>query len=394
MAKTDWTSKDTVRPEDMNDIGEEINDLESSVTVWLGVTEGTGTKYTVTSSKVSSLFESLRVSFRVHQTSGADPTLQINGLGAVPLKKPNGRAAKLDADGVYTAVYSAASFILQGEGGEIGTAGPDQVLEGYTVPTESGLQPGRIPRVENVGIGGEWLNPDGGTDVDARAYGVLPQGLYNMATDLRVYISDPNLISKNIKSGSKIFNVPGDPNVVDTSNATATAAEIAAGKVAYVKGQKVTGTRGISLQNYDTTYLDRSLSAQSSYQWHIRDIPQNAKYFTWQSVVFNDFVESWIEATGINTSVILMICDDTLNGVQLKQGVGNGQKRVGIWGLRFDLTTGYVFMADDVAQNAIYVDPAAVNYSKLRLMVLCENWHLSMAQNVKGQMYGYCTIGA
>lgn len=219
MAKTDWTSIDTVRPEDMNDIGEEINDLESSVTVWLGVTEGTGTKYTVTSSKVSSLFESLRVSFRVHQTSGADPTLQINGLGAVPLKKPNGRAAKLDADGVYTAVYSAASFILQGEGGEYGTAGASQVRAPYTIGTENGIVTGTMPTITKQGVSGTWENPMSGTTVNAKVYGVLPDGYYNQATELNVSIEEPNLVSQNIVSGKTIFDVPGDPYVVNTGDA-------------------------------------------------------------------------------------------------------------------------------------------------------------------------------
>lgn len=241
MARTDWTSKDTVRPEDMNQIGQEINDLESSVTVWLGVTEGTDTGYTVTSNKVSSLYESLRVSFRAHQTSGINPTLQINSLGAIPLKKPNGRAAKLDTDGVYTAVYSAASFILQGEGGEYGTAGAAQVRAPYTIGTENGIVTGTMQYINQQGISGTWENPSGGTGITAKVYGVLPEGYYDQATELDVYVQEPNLVSKNIAGGKSIFNVPGDPNVANTSDGNATASQILWNQIAYVKGQRIMG---------------------------------------------------------------------------------------------------------------------------------------------------------
>ena len=59
---------------------------------------------------------------------------------------------------------------------------------------------------------------------------------------------DSNLTAANIKSGVKIFNVTGSyagsssSGGTDTSDATATAANILSGKTAYVNGSKVTGT--------------------------------------------------------------------------------------------------------------------------------------------------------
>lgn len=58
---------------------------------------------------------------------------------------------------------------------------------------------------------------------------------------------DSNLTAANIKSGVKIFNVTGSyagssSSGTDTSDATATANDIARNKTAYVKGEKVAGT--------------------------------------------------------------------------------------------------------------------------------------------------------
>lgn len=55
---------------------------------------------------------------------------------------------------------------------------------------------------------------------------------------------DSNLVASNIKSGVSIFGVNGNytGNGTDTSDATATASDIASGKTAYINGELVTGT--------------------------------------------------------------------------------------------------------------------------------------------------------
>ncbi|WP_339295934.1 hypothetical protein MKY82_08575 [Paenibacillus sp. FSL W7-1279] len=246
MAKTDWTIQDSVLPKDMNQIGQEINDLGLSATVWLGTTEGSNTAYTVTSSKVSSLFEGLRVSFRAHIASGTNPTLQINSLGAVPLKKPNGRVAKLDADGVYTLVYDGTAFILQGEGGEYGSATAADVLAPKTIGTDNGIVTGTIPTQGNQFKSGLWSNPDGDAYVDT--YVNIDGGYYPPGTQVTIQAYDPNLVSNNIRAGAKVLGVDGAPNVIDTYDDynPATSADIVKHKRAFVNGQFVSG----DIENY------------------------------------------------------------------------------------------------------------------------------------------------
>ena len=52
-----------------------------------------------------------------------------------------------------------------------------------------------------------------------------------------------NLIASYIKKGEKIGGITGTLETLDTSDADATAEDIAKGKTAYVKGEKITGTR-------------------------------------------------------------------------------------------------------------------------------------------------------
>lgn len=52
-----------------------------------------------------------------------------------------------------------------------------------------------------------------------------------------------NLLPEYIKKGITLGGVTGTLESLDTSDATATAADIAWGETAYVKGKKITGTR-------------------------------------------------------------------------------------------------------------------------------------------------------
>ncbi|WP_236249637.1 hypothetical protein [Lysinibacillus sphaericus] len=105
---------------------------------WLGTVAGTANALTVTHAAITSYSDGLGVSFAANANSSAAATLNINSLGAIPIKKANGTAVtNLKAGGVYTVRYRAGAFILQGEGGS-GNAQPNDVLTGKTFTNDSG----------------------------------------------------------------------------------------------------------------------------------------------------------------------------------------------------------------------------------------------------------------
>lgn len=95
----------------------------------------------------TSLVEGFALSFKnVTQNTGA-VTLNVNGLGAKSVLKANGTAlasGNLKANSIYTVRFNGTSFILQGEGGEYGTAMAADVLLGKTFGTEGGVLPGAL----------------------------------------------------------------------------------------------------------------------------------------------------------------------------------------------------------------------------------------------------------
>ncbi len=68
----------------------------------------------------------------------------------------------------------------------------------------------------------------------------IPDGYYSGGKTATA--GDANLASGNIRAGTTVFGVAGDPNVVNTGGATAAPLDMADGKTAYVNGQLVTGS--------------------------------------------------------------------------------------------------------------------------------------------------------
>lgn len=111
---------------------------------WIGTAVGTNT-LTATYEPITTLKNGLGVAFLNTTSSTLATTLNINGLGAIPILKTNGNpVTNLKANGIYTTRYANGNFILQGEGGEYGTAVSTDVLAGKTIGTDNGLVAGTL----------------------------------------------------------------------------------------------------------------------------------------------------------------------------------------------------------------------------------------------------------
>lgn len=194
-----------------------------------GNTGGTATAYTCTSTPApGELVDKIGVIITAHADSGSNPTLNWNALGAKPIKKPNGNAAVLKSGGVYTLRYNATTgnFILQGEGAS-GNATASDLLSGKTASTDAGDITGTMTNRGSVGV--QNLTAEG-------AEYTIPQGYHNGLGKVKAVIA--GLIASVIKAGTTVGGILG----TFTSDANATAPEIANGKTAYVNGSKITGT--------------------------------------------------------------------------------------------------------------------------------------------------------
>ncbi|WP_339219764.1 hypothetical protein [Paenibacillus sp. FSL W7-1332] len=187
----------------------------------------------------ASLSAGIRVTVKINVSSTGAPMLNVNGLGAKPVLKTSGSSASFKQDGVYTLVYDGQAFILQGEGGEVGTATAADVLAPKTIGTDNGIVTGTIPTQGNQFKPGLWSNPDGDAYVDT--YVDIDSGYYPPGSQVTIQAYDPDLASSNIRSGVNIFGVPGKSTVVDTADAVLDPNMLVAGYSGYDDGVKKAG---------------------------------------------------------------------------------------------------------------------------------------------------------
>lgn len=141
IPKTDWKAGDAPNSGDFNRIEGNVEELDKPL---YGVTSGAANNYAVSIDGVRSYVPGLRTTIKIHVASTGASTINVNGLGAKTIKKPNGNnATNLKANGVYTLVYDGINFILQGEGGE-GNAQPGDVLKGKTFTNDDDVQTGTL----------------------------------------------------------------------------------------------------------------------------------------------------------------------------------------------------------------------------------------------------------
>ena len=175
---------------------------------WIETVGGTANALTATIDGLTSYKNGLAVSFPVNVNSTAATTLNINGLGAIPIKNSNSiTVSNLKANGVYTVRYRAGTFILQGEGGEYGNVTANDVRLGKTFGSSDGVKSGTLNLSQ--------LTPNNikkGVIIDGIT-GIL-EGISAGIFDLKKsdqYIWAPNQSSLSPKKGqySMVFNVGG-----------------------------------------------------------------------------------------------------------------------------------------------------------------------------------------
>ncbi|GFN35831.1 hypothetical protein [Tepidimicrobium xylanilyticum] len=164
------------------------------------IADGTN-NYTTLINGIASLVEGMSVKIKFTSANTGASTLNINGLGAIPIKKSNGNdlsAGNIKAGQILHLVYTGSVFQLLGEGGEYGTAQPNHVLEGITFGTEEGIITGTMP---NRGAINNIITTQGGQIV-------IPEGYHNGSGIVKAQFA--NLIAENIKKGVNIGGVTGN----------------------------------------------------------------------------------------------------------------------------------------------------------------------------------------
>ena len=89
----------------------------------------------------------------------------------------------------------------------------------------------------------------------------LKEALINISEEVRTKV-----IPENIKAGVQIFDTEGEYTGIDTSDATATAEDIAKDKTAYVNGEKIVGTMEAGSGAYNVElYIPSQYATQFSF---------------------------------------------------------------------------------------------------------------------------------
>lgn len=184
-----------------------------TTTIPYAVSTGTANVYVIAAPTIASLVAGMAVSVKFNVASTGASTLNWNSKGAKSIKKADGsNMTNIKAGGVYTLRYDGTNFIIQGEGGEYGTAIASEVLSGKTIGTDTGLVTGTMPNLLGVRTAtGTALWGDGGIAVyPERGYqkGGTGDGEIKV-TSAQLQSTDGGLAPPNIKSGVRIFGVVG-----------------------------------------------------------------------------------------------------------------------------------------------------------------------------------------
>ena len=151
-----------------------------------------------------------------------------------------------------TSVQTAVSSGTYVTGNIKVAAMPTGVLSTPAINTNTGVVTAGVSTAGYLGTGAtktlQLNTKSAATIIPSTTDQIIAAGQY--LTGIQTIKGDANLVAANIASGVSIFGVTGTHSSIDTSDATATAADIVSGKTAYVNRSKVTGT--LVVQNYYT----------------------------------------------------------------------------------------------------------------------------------------------
>lgn len=165
-----------------------------------GATTNSGNAYSVTLNPAPTvLVAGLRATVRINAANTGAATINVNGLGIKDILKSNGSALSansLRANSVYSLVYNGTAFILQGEGGEYGSAVAGDVRAGKTIGTDNGLVTGSLAEKSTTSI-----TP--GNNTQSFPAGIYPA--FNVgAIPVPTYAVDNTFTQINVPARSKV----------------------------------------------------------------------------------------------------------------------------------------------------------------------------------------------
>lgn len=171
-----------------------------------GDTAGVANAYTLALNPAPSAYvKGMGIVVKIHTANTGASTINVSALGSVGIVDSKGSAltaGKLRTGGVYALRHDGTNFQLQGEGGEYGTAGAEQTLEGYTLGTSNGVVNGTMHN--NAGI--QVMNPSSLYPQGLNF--IIPKGYYDGIDDT-IRTIDPNFTSGNIVKDKKLFGLTG-----------------------------------------------------------------------------------------------------------------------------------------------------------------------------------------
>jgi hypothetical protein len=161
------------------------------------VATGTANAYATTINPAPTAYvDGMAVTIKINVQNTGASTVNINSLGAKPIKKSNGNdvaSGNLKAGVPYTLRYNGTNFILQGEGAS-GNATASDLLSGKTASTDAG------------DIVGAMINNSAVTITPGTTAKTIPAGYHNGSGTVA---GDADLVAENIKKDIDIFGVVG-----------------------------------------------------------------------------------------------------------------------------------------------------------------------------------------